>query len=143
MIKIDLDGIIGVTNMIKNNSSELRILDFTLLGIFIHKHPISNSEAIQTKYHYKIPKKMMLSEHLLVDVYETKYELRIITLLPGIEQERINYKIKDGIIEFCVHDRYGPIVIPVKCNVTPNSIKERSLTCTNSVLEIIFKKQTV
>src|SRR5579875_1546670 len=77
----------------------------------------------------------------LVDVIETEDTIRIIVELPGIRKEDVRYSVNNEFLDIeifkdCTYRKQIP------CSVEPERISVKSNTVNNSVLEIVFAKNT-
>jgi HSP20 family molecular chaperone IbpA len=76
----------------------------------------------------------------LIDVIETKDQIRVIATLPGIKNEDVWFDLKHGVLTVEII-QYGQILKKqIKCDTKPGQILIKSSKVNNSVLEIIFDK---
>ena len=76
----------------------------------------------------------------LLDVFENDDSVKLVALIPGIEKEDIETNVSDGFIEVKIRKGGSSFCRSIPCDVRPDSITVDSVTCNNSVLEIVFKK---
>lgn len=81
-----------------------------------------------------------LSGNELLDVFDNDDNVKLVALIPGIEKEGIAANVRDGFIEVKIRKGNSTFCRNIPCNVKPDQIRVASMTCNNSVLEIIFKK---
>ena len=77
----------------------------------------------------------------LIDVIEDEKTIRVIALLPGIRKEDIRYRFREGTLELeivkdCTYRK------EIRCGARPEQISVKSTTINNSVLEIVFGKDS-
>lgn len=86
------------------------------------------------------PSRNELPGNDLLDVFDNDDNVKLVALIPGIEKEDIMTNVSDGFIEVKIRRGNSTFCKNIQCNVKPNQIGIASMTCNNSVLEIIFKK---
>lgn len=76
----------------------------------------------------------------LLDVFENDDSIKLVAIIPGIEKGDIETNVIDGFIEVKIRKGGSTLCRNIPCNVMPDRVTVDSLTCNNSVLEIVFKK---
>lgn len=74
----------------------------------------------------------------LIDVFDKGQTLRILALLPGVQENDINFEVKDNSILITVTKGAQTYQREITCNVKPANV---STTFRNGVLEIVFRKR--
>lgn len=77
-----------------------------------------------------------------IEVIEGKHDIRIIAIIPGIKPEDIKTSIHDGFIEIKITRENQLFHRKISCNIKPDQFCTKSLNYNNSVLEIIFSKES-
>ncbi|MBI5697261.1 MAG: hypothetical protein HZC29_01905 [Thaumarchaeota archaeon] len=88
------------------------------------------------------PKYEQAKKEPAIEVIEGKHDVRIIAIIPGIKTEDIKTSIHDGFIEIKITRENQLFHRKISCNIKPDQFRTKSLNYNNSVLEIIFSKET-
>lgn len=88
------------------------------------------------------PKYDQVKKETTIEVIESKRDIRVIAIISGIKKEDIQTLIQNGFIEIKITSGNQSFQKKIFCNIKPSQFSTKSLNYNNSVLEIIFSKES-
>lgn len=88
------------------------------------------------------PKPNQVMEEPLIDIIDSKKDIKLIAIIPGIKREDVQVTIQNGMIQIQIKKENQTFQKKIPCNANLTNITTKSFNYNNSVLEMIFSKET-
>ena len=88
------------------------------------------------------PKLDQVREEPLIGIIDGKKDIKLIAIIPGIKREDVFATIQDGAIQIQIKKENQTFRKEIPCNASLTNITTKSFNYNNSVLEMIFSKET-